>query len=117
MIREGDAVVLEGGDLAFQGETVARADGGLVVFVPGLAPGGRARVRITQVRRTWARGAVLAVEAPGPDRVAPPCPVFGTCGGCQWQHVALGAQRAAKERIVRRLLEPLGAADRCAPME
>jgi len=116
-MKEGDALDLTGGDLAFQGETVAKAEGGFVVFVPGLAPGDRARVRITQVRKNYARGAVLSVEAAGPDRVAPPCPVFGTCGGCQWQHVALAAQRDAKARIVRRLLEPLGAADRLLPIE
>src|SRR5262249_23008448 len=40
------------------------------------------------------------VLAPGPDRVVPGCRWYPTCGGCQWQHVAPAAQRAAKAAIV-----------------
>ena len=39
---------------------------------------------------------------PAPERVAPPCPLFGRCGGCQWQHVPRGVQLEAKRRIVER---------------
>jgi len=46
----------------------------------------------------------VAIERPGPDRVPPPCPLFATCGGCQWQHVTIEAQRAAKRAIVERAL-------------
>src|SRR5262245_53112420 len=47
---------------------------------------------------------MTAIERPGPDRVPPPCPLFGSCGGCQWQHVTPAAQHAAKRAIVERAL-------------
>ena len=53
-------------------------------------------------RAAW--GELTAIERPGPDRVPPPCPLFGSCGGCQWQHVTLEAQRAAKKAMVERAL-------------
>jgi 23S rRNA (uracil1939-C5)-methyltransferase len=62
----------------------------------------RARIERAKGRVAWAE--LVAIERPGPDRVPPPCPLFGSCGGCQWQHVTLDAQRAAKRAIVERAL-------------
>lgn len=113
----GETVELEAESLVYGGGgTAGHAPDGRVVFTPLLAPGDRARVRITQVRPKFARARPVELLAPGPDRVDPPCEVFGLCGGCQWQHVSLAAQRDAKARIVRHLLEPLGAAGAIAPL-
>ena len=60
--------------------------------------------RIEREKGKVAWGELVAIERPGPDRVPPPCPLFGTCGGCQWQHVTLAAQHAAKRAIVERAL-------------
>src|SRR5204862_5848349 len=95
----GDAV---GRQLGGQGARAA--DDGRVTFVPLAAPGERVRARIEREKGKVAWAELVAVERPGPDRVAPPCPLFGTCGGCQWQHVTLGAQHAAKRVIVERAL-------------
>src|SRR5439155_26614862 len=73
-------------------------------FVPLAAPGERVRARIEREKGKVAWGELTAIERPGPDRVPPPCPLFGTCGGCQWQHVAPAAQQAAKRAIVARAL-------------
>lgn len=103
--------------LAFGGETVTRAADGRVVFVPYAAPGESLTVWIDEIKPNFARGRLHEIVTPSPDRVPPPCPVFGTCGGCQWQHVSPAAQRDAKERIVRRLLEPLaGSPDSIRPI-
>lgn len=99
--------------MAYGGDGVARADG-LVVFVPWTAPGDRVRATLVERKPSWARGRLEEVLEPGPERVHPGCPVFGVCGGCQVQHLAPGAQRAAKaravadafERIARRALDP-----------
>ena len=116
-MKAGEKLRVRGEDLAFGGETVCHDPGsGLVVFVPFMAPGDLALVRVEHVRARYARARVLDILEPGPDRVEPECPIFGVCGGCQWQHVALRAQRAAKERIVRHALEPLGFADRLASL-
>ncbi|MDX2176119.1 MAG: 23S rRNA (uracil(1939)-C(5))-methyltransferase RlmD [Candidatus Sumerlaeia bacterium] len=108
--KGGEAeVVVE--SLAFGGAGVARADG-FVLFVPHTAPGDRLRVVVTKSKGSWgeARGREL-LEA-GPARVEPLCPLVGTCGGCNWQHVSIEAQREAKERIVRDALRQIaGLAD------
>jgi 23S rRNA (uracil1939-C5)-methyltransferase len=88
-----------------QGGPGARAaDDGRGTFVPLAAPGERVRARIEREKEKVAWAELVAIERPGPDRIAPPCPLFGTCGGCQWQHVSAAAQQAAKRAIVERAL-------------
>jgi tRNA/tmRNA/rRNA uracil-C5-methylase (TrmA/RlmC/RlmD family) len=111
----GREVVIEIESLAFGGDAVGRevsgSDGGQedigrVTFVALAAPGERVRARIVREKGRVAWAELMAIERPGPSRVAPLCPLFGRCGGCQWQHVALDAQRAAKHAIVERALRP-----------
>lgn len=61
------------------------------VFVPFTLPGETVAVRLGTRTRDGLRGAVEAVRAPSPDRIAPPCPHFGRCGGCSLQHWRAGA--------------------------
>jgi 23S rRNA (uracil1939-C5)-methyltransferase len=93
--------------LTFGPDALAHADG-QVVFVPLAAPGDAIRARVSRRTRGYLRADLVDVVRPGPDRVAPPCPAFGRCGGCQWQHVALDAQRRAKEAVVVEQLARLG---------
>jgi 23S rRNA (uracil1939-C5)-methyltransferase len=92
------------GDAGDAGEAEDAEEEGRVVFVPLAAPGERVRVALVREKERVAWGELLAVERRGPDRVEPPCPLFGRCGGCQWQHVTLQAQHAAKKTIVERAL-------------
>ena len=94
-------------DLDPDGAGVGRLDG-RVVFVPGLLPGERARIRLTEEKARYARGEVLELLQAAPLRVEPPCPVYGRCGGCSWQHVASPAQMALKTEIWRQQLRRLG---------
>jgi 23S rRNA (uracil1939-C5)-methyltransferase len=110
-------VVVEIDALAPGGDAVGRqrdapdaattADG-RATFVPLAAPGERVRARVVRAKERVAWAELVSIERPGPDRVTPACPLFGTCGGCQWQHVSLDAQRAAKRAIVERALRPTG---------
>lgn len=118
-MRPGDEVELRIDGLSSDGDGVGRA-GGLVLFVPRTAPGDRVRVRLTERKKGFGRAALTEVLTPSPDRVAPPCPRFvdGSCGGCQWQHVAMPAQHAAKLDIVARALRGARAAGlELAPLE
>jgi 23S rRNA (uracil1939-C5)-methyltransferase len=81
---------------------------GRVVFVPFGAPGDRVRVRVIEHHRGWVRAEIDDLVAAGPERTTPRCPAFGRCGGCQWQHVTLAAQRAAKTAVVAEQLARLG---------
>lgn len=94
--------------LAAGGDGVGRAEDGRVVFVPFTAPGDRVRVRVSDCRARYLRARVEALLSPGPDRVDPVCPVFGSCGGCSWQHVRYPAQLDAKVRIVEDALARIG---------
>lgn len=84
------------------GGCVARDDAGRVVFVRHGLPGERVRAVITEERTAWARADAVEILEPSPDRVDPPCPYAGhdKCGGCDYQHVSLGAQRALKAALV-----------------
>jgi 23S rRNA (uracil1939-C5)-methyltransferase len=105
--RRGDTLSVIIDDLAFGGEGVGRVDG-YVVFVPGGVPGDTVRVQLVQARARFGRGTIGAVEQPSPDRVEPPCPYFGRCGGCRLQHLAYPAQLAFKTKQVTDCLERLG---------
>ena len=114
-VRTGETLELSGTELAFGGDCVCRT-GNFVVFVPRMAPGDRALVRIGHVRPSYARGEIVEVLSPGPGRIKAPCPWFGDCGGCQWMHLNLQEQRRAKERIVRNMLAPLGVSGAVSPI-
>jgi 23S rRNA (uracil1939-C5)-methyltransferase len=105
--RRGDTLELIVDDLAFGGEAVGRVDG-YVMFVRGGVPGDRLRVTVTEARGRFGRGVIQEVLQASPDRVEPPCPYFGRCGGCRLQHIAYPAQLAFKERQVRECLTRLG---------
>ncbi|MGA2392257.1 MAG: 23S rRNA (uracil(1939)-C(5))-methyltransferase RlmD [Candidatus Lustribacter sp.] len=106
-LKPGTVGVVEFTDLLANGQAVGRFDG-MVVFVDGPLPGERARIRLTDVKAKYAVGQVLERETTSPDRAEPFCPVFGTCGGCQVQHLAYPAQLAWKHRIVADALVRIG---------
>ena len=51
---------------------------------------------------------LLRVIEAAPERVEPPCPVFGECGGCQVQQLRYDAQMAWKTERVRDTLIAAG---------
>ena len=111
--RDRREVTVEIDGLAMGGDAIGRqrdpagaesASDGRATFVPLAAPGERVRVRIEREKGRAAWAELTAIERPGPDRVPPPCPLFGGCGGCQWQQVSIDAQRTAKKAIVERAL-------------
>src|ERR1700681_1649946 len=72
-------------------------------FIPHSAPGDVLLAEIDPRRRP-ARGRLLDVRAPGPDRVTPACPWSTRCGGCDWMHLSLEAQIGAHVEYVRAAL-------------
>ena len=95
--------------IAKGGETVARLDDGRVIFVRGGIPGELVDLDVTDdSHATFWRGIVTGVIEPSPDRVTPPCPVAGVCGGCDWQHISLNRQRALKAEMIAEQMWRLG---------
>jgi 23S rRNA (uracil1939-C5)-methyltransferase len=98
--RAGEEIEVEIERVVPGGSGMAHARG-LTVFVPLAAPGDRLRVRVERVKGRVAFAALREVLAPGPERVEPPCPYFGRCGGCDFQQLNYDAQLRAKAEIVR----------------
>jgi len=110
----GEAVEVEVGDVAQGGWCVARPAGSPVVFVRHALPGERVVARVTEVTSRFARADAVEILKPSADRVPPPCPSArpGGCGGCDWQHATLPAQRALKAAVIGQQLRRLAGVDR-----
>jgi len=90
------------------GDGLARHPDGRVVFVEGGLPGERVGVSVTEERRDFLRATVVDVVDASADRLTPPCPERARgCGGCPWQHIAVGAQPRLKAGIVQDALRRL----------
>jgi tRNA/tmRNA/rRNA uracil-C5-methylase (TrmA/RlmC/RlmD family) len=93
---------LQTGAIAAGGGCVARTPDGMVVFVRHALPGERVRARVTGRTSKFLRADAIEVLEASPERVDPPCPYAGPgrCGGCDFEHVALPAQRRLKASLV-----------------
>lgn len=78
--------------------------GGWVVMVPFTLPGERVRARVFRNHKNFSEADLVEVLTPSPARVQPRCPLFGKCGGCQYQHLAYEQQLEWKRRQVEELL-------------
>lgn len=94
--------------LAYGGDAIAHADDGRVAFVRYGCPGDVVDVDVVEEHERRIVATIRDVVEASPDRVAAPCPYFGRCGGCQWQHVAYPAQLEAKRRAVADALQRIG---------
>ena len=121
MAASGDAGLLEieVGAIAAGGGCVGRAPDGRVVFVRHSLPGERVVARITATTTRYVRADAVEILTPSPDRVPPPCPHAGPgrCGGCDFQHVELGAQRRLKAFRVAEQLERVAGIEHAVEVE
>ena len=110
----GELVEVTIDGIAQGGWCVARPPGKPVVFVRHALPGERVRARVTEVTARLARADAVEVLTASPDRVQAPCRNArpGGCGGCDWQHASLPAQRALKAAVVAQQLRRLAGIDR-----
>ncbi len=113
--RVGDVLELAVGEVVHGGWCVTRQDDtGWVVFVRHALPGELVRAVVTQATTRFARADAVEVVRASADRVAAPCRFAapGGCGGCDWQHASLAAQRALKAEVIRQQLARIGRIDR-----
>ena len=84
-----------------------------VVFVRHALPGERVRIVITGVEKSFLRADAIDVLTPSPERVDPPCPLAHPdgCGGCDFQHATLPAQRALKAAVISEQFSRLASMD------
>jgi 23S rRNA (uracil1939-C5)-methyltransferase len=94
-------------DLSHDGRGVAEL-AGRRVFVPGALPSERVLLQTRKRRRRHQEVELVEIVRPAESRVVPPCPYFGTCGGCAVQHLDYPAQIAFKEGVVAESLARIG---------
>jgi tRNA/tmRNA/rRNA uracil-C5-methylase (TrmA/RlmC/RlmD family) len=110
----GDVLELTVGEVVHGGWCVSRQDDtGLVVFVRHALPGERVRARVTQATARLARAEAIDIQHASADRVAAPCRYArpAGCGGCDWQHASLEAQRRLKALVIRQQLNRIAGID------
>ncbi len=78
------------------------------MLVPRALPGERVEVEEVRTAKGVVHGRPLRILEAVPERVEPPCPYFGRCGGCQYQHLRPELQTAAKREILRETLRRIG---------
>ncbi|CAN5664904.1 23S rRNA (uracil(1939)-C(5))-methyltransferase RlmD [soil metagenome] len=81
---------------------------GLTIFVALAAAGDHVRVRLAELKGKTAFAEIEEILEPSKDRVVPPCPYFGTCGGCDFQQMNYSAQLAAKVAMIHDCITRIG---------
>jgi 23S rRNA (uracil1939-C5)-methyltransferase len=112
----GDVIEVFTDRMAYGGDAIARLDG-MVIFIPLAAPGERLRVRIVERKKNFARGVIEEILDVSPARREPPCPYFGECGGCQFQHINYETQLKSKADFIRESLARIGRIEWNQPIE
>jgi 23S rRNA (uracil1939-C5)-methyltransferase len=93
-----EMVTLEITRLTNGGDGLGHLDG-KAVFVGGTLPGDTVRCRLTVEKKRYAKGQLVQVVQPSPQRINPECEYFSQCGGCDWQMLAYTDQCAWKQRL------------------
>jgi 23S rRNA (uracil1939-C5)-methyltransferase len=107
-LRPGDQLRLTLGPIANRGATIARTEDGLVVFVHFGVPGEEVIAEVFKAKKDHVEARVVEVLRGAPERVQPRCEYFGSCGGCNFQHLPYERQLALKREIVVETLARVG---------
>ena len=92
--------------LVYGGDGLSRTDG-RVLLTPFVLPGETALVDpIDKLRAS-----LIEVVEPSPERIPAPCPYFGNCGGCHYQHTTYERQLQYKVEILREVFRRVGKFD------
>ena len=94
--------------MTYGADGLAHADNGKAVFVQGAVAGDTVEAEVVQDGKSFMRARTTEILEPSPDRIQPPCPYVGICGGCSWGNLSRTAQLAAKEQNLRSTLERIG---------
>ncbi|MCL4269002.1 MAG: class I SAM-dependent RNA methyltransferase [Anaerolineales bacterium] len=106
MLTTAHEITLE--KLTYGGDAMGRLPDGRAVFIPFGLPGETVRIQLTQEKQNFARGEILEIIKPSPDRIDPKCKHFTQCGGCHYQNLPYEKQLLAKADILRDQLQRIG---------
>src|SRR5436309_9197437 len=92
MVYGGDALAHLPPDASGRGKTA---------FVPFVLPGEEIDASLTEEKPGFVRAKVEEILNASPERTEAPCPYFGRCGGCHYQHTSYQNQLAIKSQVLR----------------
>ncbi len=93
--------------LISNGCALAHVDG-MAVFVSYGIPGEEVQIEITESKKGYLMGRIMGISDSSPDRVIPPCRLFGRCGGCTLQHISYSRQLELKKEMLTEALVRTG---------
>lgn len=102
--------------LGADGDGIAALPDGTFLFVAGALPGETVLARPVARRGEGWAASVAALVTASPERAEPPCPHFGTCGGCTLQHWQDTPYRAWKTALLEAALLRAGFTATIAPL-
>jgi 23S rRNA (uracil1939-C5)-methyltransferase len=108
--------VVEFEKMVYGGDGLARP-GGQALLAPFVLPGEKVRIGIIERSNQLIRARPLEILTPSPSRRPAPCPYFGACGGCHYQHLADNEQTGVKAGILRETLRRIGKFEPPGPVE
>ncbi|EHB62616.1 23S rRNA (uracil(1939)-C(5))-methyltransferase RlmD [Paenibacillus lactis] len=106
-VAKNDEVILEIIGMTHEGEGVGRVEG-FTLFVQGALPGEKVRAKVLKTKKQYGYAKLLELVDRSQHRIAPPCPIYDQCGGCQLQHMDYTAQLEWKRQLVIDNLERIG---------
>ncbi|MNO40567.1 23S rRNA (uracil-C(5))-methyltransferase RlmCD [compost metagenome] len=106
-VNKNDEVMLDIIGMTHEGEGVGRVEG-FTLFVQGALPGEKVRAKVLKTKKQYGYAKLLELVQASGDRIAPPCPIYDQCGGCQLQHMDYTAQLAWKRQLVVDNLQRIG---------
>ena len=102
-------IIVQVEKLVYGGAGLCESEG-KKIFVDFSAPGDTLDINITKDHGQFSEAEIVKIVEPSRLRVEPKCPVFGRCGGCQWQHLSYQSQLSWKQKILKETIERVGGA-------
>lgn len=106
-MKKNDILEVEILSQGFEGEGIAKPDG-FPLFIPGALTGEICKIQVVKLARSHGFGKLLQVVVPSENRIAPLCPVYEKCGGCNLQHMTRAAQNKWKRDRVEEAFRHIG---------
>lgn len=93
--------------IGYDGEGVCRLNG-KVVFVPNALRGEKVKLQIVKEKSSFSRAKLIEVIEASAEREEPPCPYFGRCGGCSYQHTNYQNELKIKQELLANQMQKVG---------
>lgn len=84
---------------------------GIIVFIPKVLVGEKVKIRITEIKKNFAKGKLIEILKASDDRCNSKCPYYGECGGCNLRHQLSKKNLLFKKEKVKTALKKIGKLD------